>query len=85
MMIAAILHGTIYRKIFDGITKYFEKLEEENGYALTLDNFLNEYNDDSVNRTRLASALETLFSSDSRKGLFKNICYLLLKKFFKLK
>lgn len=72
------------QEIFDGITKYFEKLEEENGYALTLDNFLNEYNDDSVNRTRLASALETLFSSDSRKGLFKNICYLLLKKIFKL-
>ena len=23
------------QELFDGITKYFEKLEEENGYALT--------------------------------------------------
>ena len=72
------------QELFDGITKYFEKLEEENGYALTFDNFLNEYNDDSVNRTRLASVLETLFGSDSKKGLFKNVCYLALKKILKL-
>lgn len=71
-------------EIFDGFTKYYEKLEEENGYALTFDNFLNEHNDDSVNRTRLASGLETLFNSDSKKGLFKNICYVALKKFLKL-
>ena len=72
------------QELFDGITKYFEKLEEENGYALTFDNFLNEYNDASVNRTRLASGLETLFGSDSKKGLFKNVCYLALKKILKL-
>ena len=72
------------QELFDGITKYFEKLEEENGYALTFDNFLNEYNDASVNRTRLASVLETLFGSDSKKGLFKNVCYLALKKILKL-
>lgn len=36
------------QELFDGITKYFEKLEEENGYALTFDNFLNEYNDASI-------------------------------------
>ena len=72
------------QELFDGITKYFEKLEEENGYALTFDNFLNEYNDDSVNRTRLASGLETLFGSDSKKGVIKNVCYVALKKFFKL-
>ena len=72
------------QELFDGITKYFEKMEEENGYALTFDNFLNGYNDDSVNRTRLASSIETLFASDSKKGLFKNICYVALKRFFKL-
>lgn len=72
------------QELFDGITKYFEKMEEENGYALTFDNFLNGYNDDSVNRTRLASGIETLFASDSKKGLFKNICYVALKRFFKL-
>lgn len=27
------------QELFDGITKYFEKIEEENGYALTFDNF----------------------------------------------
>ena len=31
------------QELFDGITKYFEKLEEENGYALTFDNFLNDF------------------------------------------
>lgn len=72
------------QELFDGITKYFEKMEEENGYALTFDNFLNGYNDDSVNHTRLASSIETLFASDSKKGLFKNICYVALKRFFKL-
>lgn len=72
------------QELFDGITKYFEKLEEENGYALTFDNFLNECNDDSVNRTRLASGLETLFGSDSKKGIIKYVCYVALKKFFKL-
>lgn len=72
------------QELFDGITKYFEKLEDENGYALTFDNFLNEYNDDSVNRSRLASGLETLFGSDSKKGVFKNVCYVALKKILKL-
>lgn len=72
------------QELFDGISKYFKKLEEENGYALTFDNFLNEHNDDSVNRSRLASGLETLFGSDSKKGLFKNICYVALRKLFKL-
>lgn len=72
------------QELFNGVTKYFEKLEAENGYALTFDNFLNEYNDDSVNRTRLASSLETVFGSDSRKGLLKNICYVVLRKILKL-
>lgn len=72
------------KEIFNGITHYFKKLEEENGYALTFDNFLNEHNDDSVNRTRLASGLETLFGSDSKKGLFKNVCYVALRKLLKL-
>lgn len=72
------------QELFDAITKYFEKLEEENGYALTFDNFLNECNDDSVNRTRLAADLETLFGSDSKKGVIKNVCYVALKKLFKL-
>lgn len=72
------------QEIFDGISEYFERLEEGNGYALTFDSFLDEYNDDGVNRTRLASALETLFGSDSKKGVFKNVCYLALKKFHKL-
>lgn len=72
------------QELFDGIINYYEKLEEENGYALTFDNFLNEYNDDSVNRTRLASGLETLFGSDSKKSVIKNVCYLALKKLFKL-
>ena len=72
------------QELFDAITKYFEKLEEENGYALTFDNFLNECNDDSVNRTRLAADLETLFGSDSKKCVIKNVCYVALKKLFKL-
>ena len=72
------------QEIFDGVTKYFEKLEEENGYALTFDNFLNEYNDKTVNRTRLEIGLETLFDSDSKNGLLKNICYLILKKILRL-
>ena len=72
------------QELFDGITKYFEKLEEENGYALTFDNFLNGYNDASVNRVRLAAGLETLFGSDSKESLFKNVCYLTLKKLLKL-
>lgn len=72
------------QELFNGVTKYFEKLEAQNGYALTFDNFLNEYNDDSVNRTRLAYGLETVFGSDSRKGLLKNICYVVLRKILKL-
>lgn len=72
------------QELFDGFTKYFEKMEDENGYALTFENFLNEHNDDSVNRTRLASSLETLFGSDSKKGVLKNICYVALKKLLKL-
>lgn len=72
------------REIFDGIAEYFEKLQEENGYALTFENFLNEHNDISVTRTRLASGLETLFGSDSKKSFFKNTCFLILKMFFKL-
>lgn len=72
------------KEIFNGITLYFKKLEEENGYTLTFDNFLNEHNDDSVNHTRLASGLEILFGSDSKKGLFQNVCYVALRKLFKL-
>lgn len=72
------------QEIFDEVSKYFEKQEEKNGYALTFERFLNEHHDDSVNRTRLAAVLETLFSSDSKKGILKNICYVILKKIFKL-
>lgn len=72
------------QEIFEGVTKYFEKLEEGNGYALTFENFLNEYNDNTVNRTRLEAGLETLFDSDSKNGLLRSICYLILKKILKL-
>lgn len=72
------------QELFDGFTKYFEKLEDEIGYALTFDTFLNEHHDDSVNRTRLASGLETLFGSDSKNGVLKNIFYVALKKLLKL-
>lgn len=72
------------QELFVGIRIYYEKMEEQNGYALTWDNYLNEYNDDYVNRTRLESILETLFSSDSKNGVFKNACHIAIKKFLQL-
>lgn len=72
------------QEIFDGITEYYKKMEEKNGYALTFDFFLNDHNDDSVNRTRLAANLETMFSSESKAGVFKNAIYIGLKKLLKL-
>ena len=59
-------------------------MEEQNGYALTFDYFLNDHNDDSVDRTRLAANLETMFSSESKAGVFKNTIHLGLKKLLKL-
>lgn len=72
------------QEIFDGVTEYYKKMEEQNGYALTFDYFLNDHNDDSVNRTRLAANLETMFSSESKAGVFKNTIHLGLKKLLKL-
>ena len=71
-------------ELFDGISAYYDKMADVNGYALTFSNYLDEHLDKISNEKRLSSGLEALFGSDSKKGIFKNLIYLILKKILKL-
>lgn len=71
-------------ELYKGITAYYEKMADINGYALTFDNYLDKNLDEYTNEARMSSGLETLFSSDSKNSLIKNFIYILLQKVFNL-
>lgn len=69
-----------FEELFNGISGYYDKLATIDAYAPTFSSYLDEIS----NEKRISRGLEVLFNSSSKKSLFKNIIYLLLKYFFKL-